>query len=301
MDPKVNLNALHWLVILWKNEGRVTQTAEQIGISQPAVSQRIATLRKDFGDEIIVRDKRGVRLTRAGKILCEAAENALGLINLAEQRIKRLDASHAPEERLHVAYSPSHLTAVMKTLGSLLAERKALRVTLTEADPETTLQLLDLHDGPDLGVGYFSHKAVRWFWPMIVPPKPLALITNRRLNPRIAALRKIRAQDLTNEDLALLQKGPIRRTINGYFRRHRPKRIILESNTVASLLEAVRSGLASTILPELPEDGTLAVRRIEPLVAASTFVLLNKHADPSKLVMDFRNALAGAAEDLSTA
>jgi LysR family transcriptional regulator, low CO2-responsive transcriptional regulator len=52
-------------------------------ISQAAVSQAVASLRREFHDEIYVRDGRGVTLTGRGRQLAGAAAEILGLADNA--------------------------------------------------------------------------------------------------------------------------------------------------------------------------------------------------------------------------
>ena len=49
--------------------GNISRAAERIGISQPSLSLAIKRLEQSLGTEIIVRNKTGIQLTRAGKEL----------------------------------------------------------------------------------------------------------------------------------------------------------------------------------------------------------------------------------------
>src|SRR5215469_6813548 len=59
--------------------GSITRAAAALGLSQPAVSQRIQRLEKAAGERILVRDTRGPRLTPAGETLLAYAERILAL------------------------------------------------------------------------------------------------------------------------------------------------------------------------------------------------------------------------------
>src|SRR4051812_50115014 len=67
--------------------GSVTAAALELGVSEPAVSGAIATLRRDFGDELIVRGGGGVRLTAGGARLAPAANEILGLADRARRAV----------------------------------------------------------------------------------------------------------------------------------------------------------------------------------------------------------------------
>jgi DNA-binding transcriptional LysR family regulator len=59
--------------------GSITRASVALGLSQPAVSQRIQRLEKATGERILVRDTRGPRLTPAGETLLAYAERMLAL------------------------------------------------------------------------------------------------------------------------------------------------------------------------------------------------------------------------------
>ncbi|MGQ7034738.1 LysR family transcriptional regulator [Escherichia coli] len=49
--------------------GSLTQAAEVLHIAQPALSQQVATLEGELNQQLLIRTKRGVTPTDAGKIL----------------------------------------------------------------------------------------------------------------------------------------------------------------------------------------------------------------------------------------
>jgi DNA-binding transcriptional LysR family regulator len=67
--------------------GSITRGAAALGLSQPAVSQRIQRLEKAAGERILVRDTRGPRLTPAGETLLAYAERMLLLHEEARQAV----------------------------------------------------------------------------------------------------------------------------------------------------------------------------------------------------------------------
>ena len=60
---------------------RVSKVAEHLGISQPAVSNSLAKLRKLFGDELFLRTPRGMEPTPYAEQLAESVSHALALIH----------------------------------------------------------------------------------------------------------------------------------------------------------------------------------------------------------------------------
>lgn len=62
-------------------ERRVSKAAETLGISQPAVSNSLAKLRKLFGDELFLRTPRGMEPTPFADQLAESVSYALAMIH----------------------------------------------------------------------------------------------------------------------------------------------------------------------------------------------------------------------------
>ena len=52
-------------------EGSFSRAAEQLYVSQPAVSKHVAALEKELGTRLITRDRRGACLTPAGQVLAD--------------------------------------------------------------------------------------------------------------------------------------------------------------------------------------------------------------------------------------
>jgi DNA-binding transcriptional LysR family regulator len=78
----VDLNAVRTFVVA-TDEGRLQEAAAELGISQQAVSKRIAALEKDLGVRLFTRTARGIELTVDGgaflpraRALLEAADRA---------------------------------------------------------------------------------------------------------------------------------------------------------------------------------------------------------------------------------
>jgi DNA-binding transcriptional LysR family regulator len=69
-------------------------------VSEPAVSAAIAGLRREFGDELLVREGGGLRLTPGGARLAPAASEILGVASEARRAI---DASHGAATVLRIA------------------------------------------------------------------------------------------------------------------------------------------------------------------------------------------------------
>ena len=76
--------------------GSLTKAAEELYISQPAVSQSIKQLENQLGTPLFNRTHRGMELSaQGGKLIFSEVERALGLFNEAESLAHNAPASAA--------------------------------------------------------------------------------------------------------------------------------------------------------------------------------------------------------------
>src|SRR3984957_20121916 len=85
--------------VLVARHGSVKAAAAEVEVTEPAVSVAVAALRKELGDELFVRDGRGIALTAGGRRLAALASEILGL---AEQARRSVHDSPRQPRRLHV-------------------------------------------------------------------------------------------------------------------------------------------------------------------------------------------------------
>src|SRR5690625_7051512 len=75
------------LVRALAENGSLSGAARALNFSQPAISQQVRALETRLKTEIIVRGRRGVELTEAGKILLRHGSSVLDTLMLAEAEL----------------------------------------------------------------------------------------------------------------------------------------------------------------------------------------------------------------------
>jgi DNA-binding transcriptional LysR family regulator len=121
--------------------GSVTAAARALNYAQPSVSHHIARLEAETGTQLLERVGRGIRLTEAGRLLAERAEEIIGRLDSAEAEL----AAHVGlrQGRVRLAAFPSALgTLVPAAAARLAAEEPGLEFMLTEAEPPEALRML---------------------------------------------------------------------------------------------------------------------------------------------------------------
>lgn len=130
--------------------GSITLAAEQLCISQPAVSQAIKQLEKALNSQLFVRTSKGVRLTQEGEQLYAYVERGLETILDGERMLKRMQELDTGEVRI----GASDMTLQFYLLPYLEAfheDYPKVKVIVSNAPtPETMTSLLE--DRIDFGV-----------------------------------------------------------------------------------------------------------------------------------------------------
>lgn len=123
-----NLNDLHYFIEIART-GNVTQAAVRLGVTQPTLSVAIVRLENSLGEKILLRSKKGVKLTPAGRILLAHAK---GLIFDWEKVQSKALASHIETKGVFkIGCHPSvAIYSLPKALASLLQENTELEITL---------------------------------------------------------------------------------------------------------------------------------------------------------------------------
>jgi DNA-binding transcriptional LysR family regulator len=86
-DIDLNLYKVFYTVA---NVGNITKAAEELYISQPAVTKAIHTLETNLGGVLFIRTKKGVTLTEEGKVLLSYVKNILTEARNAENKFNSL-------------------------------------------------------------------------------------------------------------------------------------------------------------------------------------------------------------------
>ena len=113
--------------------GSVSLAAERIGLSQPSISQRLASLRKHFGDPLFVRTSKGMRATPRVDALIPSVRHALDLF----------DGSFGPPPSFDPATSDRVFRICLTSVGQVMLVPRLLN-RLKQVAPGVRLEVLDL-------------------------------------------------------------------------------------------------------------------------------------------------------------
>jgi DNA-binding transcriptional LysR family regulator len=121
--------------------GSVTAAARSLNYAQPSVSHHLARLEAETGTQLTQRSGRGVRLTEAGRLLAERAEEILGRLEAAETELAAQVGQRA--QRVRLAAFPSALaTLIPAAAARLRALHPGTDLLLTEAESAEAVRML---------------------------------------------------------------------------------------------------------------------------------------------------------------
>lgn len=114
--------------------GSLRAAAQELGISEPAVSAALAALRTDLGDALVVRSGSGIALTPGGRALAGYAQEIVGLAEQSRREVARAAQDGA---ELRVLANPAFAEHAAGRLLEAYARRHpgpAARVVVDAAD-----------------------------------------------------------------------------------------------------------------------------------------------------------------------
>lgn len=226
--------------------GSVTAAAEALHYAQPSVSHHLARLEAETGSRLLQRAGRGVRLTEAGRLLADRAEEILGRLDAAEEEL----AAHTGlrSGRVRLAAFPSALgTFVPVAAAAFVAAHPRVDLRFREAGPPEAVRLLRAGeieaavlfgypgaDGPDLA-GLRHEVLLEEPMRLVTPPGwDGRTLRDHRERPWISGCRRCQ-EELTRACAAEGFTPDIRFTTDDY----------------VAVQGLVAAGLGATMLPSL--------------------------------------------------
>jgi DNA-binding transcriptional LysR family regulator len=252
------LRALHAVALT----GNVTRAAEQLLMTQPAVSHAIRGLERELGVALLVRRAGGVSLTAVGASVAERA----GII-LAQLESLRADASAAADQTsvtLRLGVLPSaNARLVPPLLRAYATAHPDVRVTVIEGSDS---EVLDWLRTGAVDVAVVAQAGEELVTAPLAVDELLAVIP---LDHPLAAQGSVAIADLGHEPFIMSTGGcepivsALARAADVRLRRH------YEVRDTASIAAMVRERLGVTIMPELSIPDDRSGLRVLPLDPAA--------------------------------
>jgi LysR family transcriptional regulator, nitrogen assimilation regulatory protein len=247
LEKGVNIRRLQYFVKI-VDIGSLTQAADVLHVAQPALSQQLATLEGEVRQQLLVRTKRGVVPTEAGKVLYRHAQ--LILRQCEQARVDMNAAARGISGAVAVGLAPGTAAAglALPLLRIVNARHPGILLYLNETYG-TTLSELVMNGRMDLAVLYGGKVMVHGlkFLPLLreqlyvvgpssmaAPPAEVPLPMLADMNLYLARPYNV-VRKMVDEAFAGIGMAP---------------RVVAEIESASTLTAVIAEGLGATILPE---------------------------------------------------
>lgn len=223
--------------------GSVSDAALQLGLTQSAVSHALASLERELGVRLIVRDRSGCQLTELGATLLPDAAEALRHAD----RIAQVAAAESGlrQGRLRVGTIPSASSVLLPLIAQFKRRYPGITVAVFEGTDQEVSDWIE-HRTVDIGVVTGPRPDLETV--PLAEDEMLAVVPSGH---RLAGRESITVADLANEPFLLSASGcePVIRRIHD--QHHIPLTPASRVTDMATLLAMVREGLGVSIVPTL--------------------------------------------------
>lgn len=297
----MNLRRLKYFVKI-VDVGSLTQAADILHIAQPALSQQLATLEGEVRQHLLVRTKRGVIPTEAGKVLYRHAQ--LILRQCEQARVDMEAAGKALSGAVSVGLAPGTAAAALALplLRTVRARHPGVLLYLNETYGSTLSELI-MNGRMDLAVLYGGRTPVHGlsFLPLL---KEQLYVVGPKSMP--APEQDVPLQALAEMDLVLARPyNVVRRMVDEAFAGiGMVPRVVAEIESATTLTAVIANGIGATILPaSMAREVTASCeawrcRIVDPMIEAPLALCQSDHLPLSEPAQAVKAILLELVADL---
>ncbi|PWC15584.1 nitrogen assimilation transcriptional regulator [Brenneria roseae subsp. americana] len=242
----MNLRRLKYFIKI-VDVGSLTQAADVLHIAQPALSQQLATLEGEVNQQLLIRTKRGVTPTEAGKILYTHAQVILRQCSQAQNAIDGSGLSLSGEVSVGLAPGTAAQQLAIPLMEEVHRQHPGILLYFNE-NFGTTLSELIMNGRMDMAVIY-GNREIHGLRFLPLMKEELYFICPMGLG---APQKKISLADVVDYELFLPRIYNIMRKLldEAFVQQHLSYRVKCEIESITTLTNAVAAGLGCTVLPE---------------------------------------------------
>ena len=222
-----------------------THAAESLYVSQPTLSTHIHQLEEEVGLPLFDRTQRNVRLTEAGKVFLDRAQQALLNLDLAKERIDDLKVLAAGTLRLAAL-----LTFGQEVLPSWIATFNAaypnIRIIVSTGTSDFIEEQV-LSGDADLGLSFVPATLENLHGETLIEEEIFLVVSD---NHRLASRKEIDLSEVSTIPLALVSRQWIaRRIVDSVFAAQvLAANVVIEIDDLQALLQITSEGNVAALL-----------------------------------------------------
>lgn len=275
----MNLRRLKYFVKI-VDIGSMTQAANILHIAQPALSQQLVTLEAEMQQQLVIRTKRGVTPTEAGKVLYGHAQLILRQCEQAQSDVNSTGLELSGQVSVGLAPGTAASALSVPLLRRVRERHPGILLYLNE-NFGTTLSELIMNGRMDMAVLYGGREIHGLsFTPLL--REQLYLVS---ADPEFADRPRIALAELAELELLLPRTYNIMRRLvdEAFLKIGLSARVIAEVESASTLATAVAEHFGSTVLPESAARALQQVQDVhlscivEPEIEAPLALCLSGH------------------------
>ncbi|MEZ0606102.1 LysR substrate-binding domain-containing protein [Paraburkholderia sp. IW21] len=269
-------------------QGSITRAAQELNISQPAVSKLIATLECHCGFRLFARQGSRLTITLEGELLNAEVERMLA--GTEQIRAKAVEIREKRFGTLHVAAFPSLASRGLATvMHGFIQHHPNVRPLLTSRSSQNLVEWVAAEKS-DLGIslvaderpGVAFHRMMQVAAVCIMPPRH-----------RLARARVVTPDQLHTEPYVALSTGDrIRYRLDEFFRGYEAGRtIVAEVQMSEAACQMVADGAGISIVEPFPTLGfgthELLIKPISPTIYFDVWLVYPTYRPMSLIAKEF--------------
>lgn len=200
----MELRQLRYFVSIARLES-ISKAAKQNHVAQPAMSRVVSSLEKEFGAALFDRVGRNIRLNACGKVLLDAAERSLSILDSVQEEINYYNGHMTGKVKLC-------LQAPLRSFGEMCRTfREIYPLVELEVEKPSTDHAIALSPEYDLFiyVGPATHKG-HYTTETLLTQEVIALV--HKENP-LSAKNHVALRDLAQQEFVMPQVYPLEELI----------------------------------------------------------------------------------------
>ena len=225
-----------------------SHAADQLYLTQPAVSKRVAALEEELGTPLFDRIGRRVFLTEAGRELLPRAKSILNEIEDSRRLITNLSGKVAGRLSIGTSHHIG-LHRLPPVLRNYSAQYPDVELDLHFMDSEAACRAV-LAGELELGIVTLPPDPIAELKTETIWPDPLSIVVNKKHS--LATIKKLRLQNLSNTPAILPAHGTYTREL--LEQAFEPNGLTLKTGMTTNYLETIKMmvsvGLGWSVLPE---------------------------------------------------
>lgn len=175
-----------------------TKAADELALSQSALSRSISRLEEELGVPLFERKSRGVILNRYGEVFLKHANSALREISEAQQEINNMiDPFHGTI--LLAFIQPLGASFIPDLIGAFQKQKPGIRFQLTQ---DTTKKILSQIESTEIDIGFCTQQEpIENLSSLSIMSQELFLIVHK--DHRLASKKQVDLHEVANEPFIL--------------------------------------------------------------------------------------------------